>query len=98
VSKDDAGMGDWETHEAELLDTAEEWVTNMKSEGQKLADIKGNEAEGPGQQFFEKLAELSLFFDDKTLFGLPHRLLARARSAMSAGYKEAQGRGWMRRQ
>jgi hypothetical protein len=166
VSRDASGMGDWEAHEAELLTTAEEWVTNMKSEGQKLADEKGNEAEGPGQQWFEKLAELSLFFDDKTRFtftdmrktvssfgpdfgeqldvgkaiasdkasvvdaiasaelkrayqidenhfdgakevaelakapkgilGLPHRLLARARSAMSAGYKEAQGAGWMR--
>ncbi len=166
VSKDVAGVGDWQAHEDELLQTAEEWVLNMKSEGQKLANEKGNEAEGPGQQWFEKLAELQLMFQDKQRFvftdmrqtvgsfgpdfgesldvgkaiasdssavvdalasaeikdayersghgfggvdevaelenapegllGLPHRLLGRVRSAMSTGYKEAQGAGWMR--
>jgi len=68
VATDRAGLGDWQQNEAELLKTAEEWVLNMKSEGQKLADTKGNEAEGPGQQWFEKLAELNLMFKDKERF------------------------------
>jgi hypothetical protein len=65
TSKD---LGDWQKHEDQLLETAGEWVTNMKSEAQKLADVPGNEAEGPGQQFFEKLAELNLYFKSKERF------------------------------
>ena len=65
---DASGLGDWKANEAELLRTANEWVTNMKSEGQKLADKRGNEAEGPGQQWFEKLAELNLMFKAKERF------------------------------
>ncbi|MEW5849655.1 MAG: DUF362 domain-containing protein [Myxococcota bacterium] len=68
VGRDARGLGDWKKNEAELLNTAAEWVANMKSEGQKLADESGNEAEGPGQQWFEKLAELNLFFKDKERF------------------------------
>lgn len=165
VGKDASGLGDWEANEDELLRMADEWVTHMKSEGQKLADEHGNEAEGPGQQWFEKLAELNLLFKDKERFtftdmrktvssfgpdfgeqievgraitsdsaavvdalasaelkrayeaddnqydgseefaelegksgilSLPGRLLSRVRDAMSTGYKEAQGKHFMR--
>jgi hypothetical protein len=68
VSVDSKDLGNWKTNEEELLKTAGEWVENMKSEGQKLADKPGMEAEGPGQQFFEKLGELNLYFKTKERF------------------------------
>jgi hypothetical protein len=68
VRPDSPDLGNWQAHEDELLKTAGEWVENMKSEGQKLADTPGNEAEGPGQQFFEKLGELNLYFKSKERF------------------------------
>jgi uncharacterized protein (DUF362 family) len=68
VGHDATRLGDWKTHENDLLRMAEEWVENMKSEGQRLANEHGQEAEGPGVQWFEKLGELNLMFKHKERF------------------------------
>ncbi len=64
-------MGDfnWEAHYDDMVSTGQEWMQHLNSESQKLADEgSGEQAGGPGQQFFDKLGELELFFKPMTAF------------------------------
>lgn len=69
LTEDKMGDFNWEAHYDDMVSTGEEWITHLNGEAQKLADQGGGEqAGGPGQQFFDKLGELEMFFQPMTAF------------------------------
>lgn len=69
LTEDQMGKYNWEEHYDDMVATGQEWIDHLSSESQKLADKGGGEqAGGPGQQFFDKLGELELFFAPMTAF------------------------------
>lgn len=69
LTEEKMGGFDWEAHYDDMVATGDQWITHLNSEAQKLADQgHGDQAGGPGQQFFDKLGELEMFFKPITAF------------------------------